>query len=79
MNTVGIPVIAVGVPLVVELTSYLGSIAGREDCHELEKVMDELPKDLMITPKSIDDTVESSAEMIGHALNIALGVDSLYN
>lgn len=76
-KTMGIPVIAIGVPMVVELKTFMNKIP---DGGELtRKMVEELPDDLMITPKSIDDTADCSAEIISKAVNIALKVDSLYN
>lgn len=76
-KTMGIPVIAIGVPMVVELKTFLNKFP--DVAAQTRKMVEELPEDLMITPKSIDDTADCSAEIISKAINIALKVDSLYN
>ena len=58
-NTLGVPVISVGVPLVV----YASTIAGGEKSED---------DALVVTPKDIDLLVEDCAEVIASAINSAL-------
>ena len=70
-ETLGVPVIAVGVPTVVdgatlahEISSQLGQLA----CEAL----DDLSQPVMITTRDIDREVADISRMIGYAVNMAL-------
>ncbi|MCL2752396.1 MAG: GPR endopeptidase, partial [Firmicutes bacterium] len=63
-GTLGIPVIAVGVPLVVYAATIAADAAGKQ--------IDELPAamvDLVVTPKDIDVQVRRCAAVISQAIN----------
>lgn len=63
-NTIGIPVIAVGVPTVVDLHTVAKSITGQD-----------IPKDspnMMVTPRDIDRLIDHAAGMISCGINLAL-------
>jgi len=68
-NSLGVPVIALGVPTVVE---------GRTLCADLleergVEVPDDLPGgSLVVTPRDIDQRVEDMAKVIGYAVSLAL-------
>ncbi len=71
-NSLGVPVVAVGAPTVVE---------GRTLCADLleERGM-EVPQDLpggslVVTPRDIDQRVEDMAKVIGYAVSLALQPD----
>ena len=55
-DTVGIPVIAVGVPTVIDANTFFES--SREN--------------MMVTPKEVDLLVEKAADILSHAINIFL-------
>lgn len=71
-ETLGIPVIAVGVPTVVEGATLCADLLNRDDPDELSS----LPgATLMVTPKDIDQRVEDMSKVIGYALSLALQKD----
>lgn len=59
MNTIGIPVIAIGVPTVIDANSFF----------ENYKIMD---NNMMVTPKEIDLLTQKAADIISRAVNIFL-------
>ena len=66
--TLGVPVIAVGVPTVVDAATLARDLAG--DC-----CADKLPGDtarMMVTPRDIDSRVKDISRLVGYALNLAL-------
>lgn len=70
-ETLGVPVIAVGVPTVVDgatLAHEISSQLGQPDCEAL----DDLSQPVMITTRDIDREVADISRMIGYAVNIAL-------
>lgn len=60
-NTLGIPVIAIGVPTVIDMYTMSEIITGKE----AEK---NIPN-MMVTPKDIDKLIEKTAKLIGFAIN----------
>lgn len=70
-ETLGVPVIAVGVPTVVDgatLAHEISSQLGQPACEAL----DDLSQPVMITTRDIDREVADISRMIGYAVNIAL-------
>ena len=70
-STLGVPVIAVGVPTVVDGATLAHEIAaqlGGPSCEALE----DLSRPVMITTRDIDREVADVARMIGYAVNMAL-------
>ena len=70
-ETLGVPVIAVGVPTVVDgatLAHEISSQLGQPDCEAL----DDLFQPVMITTRDIDREVADISRMIGYAVNMAL-------
>ena len=70
-ETLGVPVIAVGVPTVVDgatLAHEISSQLGQPDCEAL----DDLSQPVMITTRDIDREVSDISRMIGYAVNMAL-------
>lgn len=70
-ETLGVPVIAVGVPTVVDgatLAHEISSQLGQPDCEAL----DDLSQPVMITTRDIDREVTDISRMIGYAVNMAL-------
>lgn len=68
-ETLGVPVLAVGVPTVVRADTLAGTGDGTEErsCPELE--------DLLVTPKDIDLLVEETARILGRGISLALQPD----
>jgi len=70
-ETLGVPVIAVGVPAVVDgatLAHEISSQLGQPACEAL----DDLSQPVMITTRDIDREVADISRMIGYAVNMAL-------
>lgn len=70
-ETLGVPVIAVGVPTVVDgatLAHEISSQLGQPNCEAL----DDLSQPVMITTRDIDHEVADISRMIGYAVNMAL-------
>ncbi len=70
-ETLGVPVIAVGVPTVVDgatLAHEISSQLGQPACEAL----DDLSQPVMITTRDIDREVADISRMIGYAINMAL-------
>lgn len=70
-KTLGVPLICIGVPTVVDIRNYLEEISEK---WENDKAMPILNSDLqlMVTPKEIDQNVRDLAHIISEALNLAL-------
>ena len=64
-KTMGIPVIAIGIPTVVDAATVAYDLTGREPA-------DNSYNDMMITPKDTDSIVSGGARLISLALNCAL-------
>lgn len=64
-ETLGVPVVAVGVPTVVDARTLCADLCGAETV---------LPEDmeLFVTPRDIDSRVRDSARLVGYAINLAL-------
>ena len=70
-HTLGVPVIAIGVPTVVDGATLAHEIAGQlggPTCEALE----DLSRPVMITTRDIDREVADISRMIGYAVNMAL-------
>ena len=63
-DTLGVPVIAIGVPTVIDMHTVYENITGKEP----ENTM----PDMMVTPKDIDTIISGASKMIAAALNLAL-------
>ena len=64
-QTLGVPVVAVGVPTVVDARTLCADLSGAEI---------DLPEDteLFVTPRDIDTRVRDSARLVGYAIDLAL-------
>ena len=70
-RTLGVPVIAIGVPTVVDGATLAHEIAaqlGGPSCEALE----DLSRPVMITTRDIDREIADVSRMIGYAVNLAL-------
>ena len=63
-ETLGVPVIAVGVPTVVDMYTIAENLTGKE-------TQPDMPN-MMVTPRDIDRLVERSSSLISAGLNLAL-------
>lgn len=66
-DTLGVPVIAVGVPTVVDGATLAADLLGADELPDLGE-----GKDLLVTPKDIDSQVSDLAKVIGYGLSMAL-------
>ena len=70
-ETLGVPVIAVGVPTVVDGATLAHEISSQLDEPHCE-ALDDLSQPVMITTRDIDCEVADISRMIGYAINMAL-------
>jgi spore protease len=79
-QTLGVPVISIGVPLVVyagtiarDVIELLdGTLAGDKAEHMIQQVVSEHLGDLIVTPKEIDAIVDDVARMLSLGLNLMI-------
>ena len=72
-DTLGIPVIALGVPTVVDAATLCADVleeAGREDLEP--ETLGSAGRGLMVTPRDIDQSVADLSKVIGYGINLAL-------
>ncbi|MDR1692972.1 MAG: GPR endopeptidase [Oscillospiraceae bacterium] len=71
--TLGVPVISVGVPTVVDAVTLMADLTEQAGQPNLDwKEISKFSGGLMVTPKEIDTQVKSLAKVIGYALSVAL-------
>ena len=70
LNTLGVPVIAVGVPTVVDAVTIARELLGDGDISE--DALERYGGSMIVTPKDIDANISDIARLVGYALNIAL-------
>ncbi len=63
-ETLGVPVVAVGVPTVVDARTLCADLSGGEAAEGTEE--------LFVTPRDIDSRVRDAARLVGYAVNLAL-------
>ncbi|NLV86756.1 MAG: GPR endopeptidase [Clostridiales bacterium] len=66
-ETMGVPVIAVGVPTVVDIRTVLAEYWGDSAASERGK-----NSDMIVTPRSIDSEVSNTSKLVAYAINLAL-------
>lgn len=71
-ETLGVPVIAIGVPTVVDISAIVADIAAEVEIPFPEHVMEEYGTQLMVTPKEIDVHITDVGKIIGYAINTVL-------
>ena len=62
-ETLGVPVVAVGVPTVVDARTLCAALTGTAP---------EMEEDLFVTPRDIDRRVRDTARLVGYAVDLAL-------
>lgn len=70
-DTIGVPVISVGVPTVVDVQTLVGDLLGLERQGELEN-LPKLSRNMVVIPREIDLLTERASRLLGFALNAAL-------
>ena len=65
--SLGVPVLAVGVPTVVDASTLAADLLGQEELPPLGE-----GRDLLVTPKDIDSQVDDLAKVIGYGISLAL-------
>lgn len=65
-DTLGVPVVAVGVPTVVDAATLCADLAGSAPAAGSPGA------DMIVTPRDIDSRVRDAARLIGYAVNLAL-------
>lgn len=63
-ESLGIPVVAVGVPTVVDIGTILADLNATD--------VNNLPENMIVTPRNIDTEVVSAGRLVGYAMNLAL-------
>ena len=71
-DSLGVPVLAIGVPTVVDAATLASELAGRAGAPELDRSRFGLDGDMIVTPRDIDRSVHDAAKLIGYAVNLAL-------
>ena len=66
-DTLGVPVVAVGVPTVVDGATLAADLLGTDELPDLGE-----GRDLLVTPKDIDGQVNDLSKVIGYGLSMAL-------
>lgn len=66
-DTLGVPVIALGVPTVVDGATLAADLLGTDELPDLGE-----GRDLLVTPKDIDGQVNDLSKVIGYGLSMAL-------
>lgn len=66
-ETLGVPVVAIGVPTVVDAATLAADLLGTRELPNLGK-----GRELLVTPKDIDSQVADLAKVIGYGINLAL-------
>ncbi len=75
-QTLGIPVIAVGVPTVVDAVTLVADLSEQAGLKDVDpEAVAPFSGGLIVTPKEIDSHVEDIARVIGYALNLILQPD----
>ncbi len=69
-ETIGVPVISVGVPTVVDVRTLAGDLLA--DMGESTDELPSLTKDMVVIPREIDLLTERASRLLGFALNAAL-------
>ena len=71
--TMGVPVIGIGVPTVVDASTLAADLMLPDCDEENEKIRKKLlPNGMIVTPREIDLLVERASLLIGMSINIAL-------
>lgn len=67
LNTLGVPVIAIGVPTVVDAKTLVYDLTGKED-----EIVNPNGRQMIVTPREIDLLIDRAANLIADSINRAL-------
>jgi len=70
-GTLGVPVVAVGVPTVVEAFTLLEDVLERNGCKTLENPI-KIDKSMVVTPKDIDARIGHISRLLGYGISMGL-------
>ena len=77
-EVLGVPVIAIGVPTVIDagtiVYDVISKISSDEDAKELKKYIDDYSEDMYVTPKDIDDYIKRVSYTLSEAINGMSGI-----
>ena len=77
-EVLGVPVIAIGVPTVIDAGTIvydaISKISSDEDAKELEKYIDDYSENMYVTPKDIDDYIKRVSYTLSEAINGMSGI-----
>ncbi len=71
-DTLGIPVIGVGIPTVVEAMTLAMDLVGNHKAQEIREQVEPRGAGMVVTPREIDLLIERSARLVGMSINRAL-------
>lgn len=71
-ETIGVPVIAIGVPTVVDVQTLASDLLDDEYTKQTQKLIRPNNRDMIVIPREIDLLTERASRLIGFALNGAL-------
>ena len=72
-QTLGVPVVSIGVPTVVDASTLAGDLLPeQEEAHGLRELFEPQGRQMMITPREIDNLVSHACHILSLALNKAL-------
>ncbi len=71
-ETIGVPVIAIGVPTVVDVQTFANDLTDGKMYTEQKNRIEPSGKQMIITPREIDLLTERASRLIGFALNAAI-------
>lgn len=75
-NTMGIPVVAIGVPTVVDAATLCMDIVERSGYHNIEEEkLRANTEHMIVTPRDIDNDIKDLSKLIGYGINLALHSD----
>ena len=74
-NTMGIPVIAMGVPTVVNIATIVQGFAESSGINIPQSTLFEYSEKLLVTPKDIDVHISDMGRILGYAINTVLQKD----
>lgn len=70
-RTLGVPVVAVGVPTVMDVTTLLESVCG-ENLEKLSELQTKHNKNMIVTPGDIDGRIHRLARLLGYGISLGL-------
>ncbi|MEG1243744.1 MAG: GPR endopeptidase, partial [Oscillospiraceae bacterium] len=72
-QTIGVPVISMGVPTVVDaVTLAYDLLGGEESEQELSKRLEDKGEQMIVTPREIDLMIDRAAKLLALSINCAL-------